>query len=304
MSMFCINCGEEISPEQTYCPECGASQDPSELADSNEKLDSHDGFTSWAIGFKPGNTVRNVLVGLTYLIFSGLGVLVLIYGYLKENPDKLRTAAWISGIFFLLAGAGAFADGSGRGIIAGVISIGIGGLYLPAIRDRLPVDIPPGIGDVNTDRRNVLVSTGYWVGGAVIVGSILPETESQTANSTGTSGSSGTTGGDSSGTDQEEAYPNAFYYDESTGIVLEDGISAETDSVGSLYIRGAARNESGQDYDYVQIEWDVLDSADNKIADALDNTSGLGAGQTWRYEALAASADGVDSYQISGITAY
>lgn len=309
---FCISCGEEISSNENFCPECGASQDPEELNDGNAEADDHTGFTSWAIGFKPGSTLRNIIVGFVYLLFTGLSVAVLIYAYLKEHPEKLSTAAWISGIFFILAGAGAFADGSGRGIIAGVISMIIGVLYLPAVRERLPTGSPPGIDEVNTGRRNALVSTGYWFGGAIIVGGIAPETETETTGSTGTTsgdssgsndGSGDTSGGTSEGSN-EESYPNAFYYDESTGIVLENDVEAELDSIGSVYITGTARNESDQDYSYVQLEWEILDSSGAKIADGLGNTSGLDAGQSWAYECIAVSADSIDSYQISDITAY
>jgi hypothetical protein len=324
---FCISCGEEISSNENFCPECGASQDPEELNDGNAEADDHTGFTSWAIGFKPGSTLRNILVGFVYVLFTGLSVAVLIYAYLKEHPEKLSTAAWISGIFFILAGAGAFADGSGRGIIAGVISIIIGVLYLPAVRERLPIGSPPGIDEVNTGRRNALVSTGYWFGGAMIVGGIAPETETETTGSTGTTsgdssgsndGSEDTSGGTSEGSNDgsedtsggtsegsnEEAYPNAYYYDEGTGIVLEDDVSAEANSIGALYIRGTARNESGQSYSYVQITFSVLDSSGAKVADALANTNELSDGQAWRYEALAASAENADSYQIQDINAY
>lgn len=35
------------------------------------------GFTSWAIGFEPGQTPRNILIGLLYVIFWPIGFLVL-----------------------------------------------------------------------------------------------------------------------------------------------------------------------------------------------------------------------------------
>jgi hypothetical protein len=136
----------------------------------------------------------------------------------------------------------------------------------------------------------------------VVVGATLPEVESTETSSNNGGGNNG--GGGSGDGGSDEPYPNAYYYDESSGIVLEDDVSAESDSIGSLYIRGTARNESGDDYEYVQVTWSVYDGSDTKIADALDNTSGLEAGQSWRYEALATSADDVESYEIQDITAY
>ena len=83
-----------------------------------------------------------------------------------------------------------------------------------------------------------------------------------------------------------------------------EGVEAEIDSIGSMYISGTAENFSDTDYDYVQLEWEVYDEADTKIADGLANTSGLSSGQRWRFEALAASADGASSYNLTNITAY
>lgn len=144
----------------------------------------------------------------------------------------------------------------------------------------------PGIAEGNTTRRNVLTGGIYTLAGLTAIGTI-----------TGPSG-------DNSSSSSGESYPDAFAYDESTEIVFEDGVSAETDSIGSLYVRGTARNESGQDYSYVQVSWTIFDSSGAKIADALANTSGLSAGQRWRYEAVAASATGADSFDLNDVTAY
>lgn len=144
----------------------------------------------------------------------------------------------------------------------------------------------PGFAEGNTTRRNVITGGVYTVIGLTAIGTLTDSPEDNSANSGG------------------ESYPNAFSYDESTEIVFEDGINAETDSIGSLYIRGTARNESGQDYSYVQVTWAVVDSSGAKIADALANTSGLAAGQRWRYEAVAASAPEADSFDLDSVTAY
>ncbi len=167
----------------------------------------------------------------------------------------------------------------------------------------------PGISDESTTRRKVLVSSGYAVVGLAGIGAAAgPQDDGGTdaGGSVGGDGgdSGGSSGGDSDGGSGGESYADAFAYDESTGIVLEDDIEAEADSIGSLYIRGTARNESGGSYEYVQLTWSVLDSSGVKVADALANTSGLEEGQSWRYEALAPSAENADSYELQDIEAY
>lgn len=152
---------------------------------------------------------------------------------------------------------------------------------------------PPGMDEEYTDRRNFLVFILYMTAMMVpisVVVSPAAVTFLQDENSAAESGG--------------ESYPSAFYYDSSTGIVIEDNVTDELDPIGSFYIRGTARNESGQDYDYVGITWDVFDRSGAKIADARANVSGLDDGQRWRYEALAVSADNADSYSLGEITAH
>lgn len=170
----------------------------------------------------------------------------------------------------------------------------------------------PGISNRNTTRRNVLIGGVYSLVGLGSLGVIAGDPEENNGDNGSAGGSESSNDGSNDGGSESsndgssdgESYPNAFYYDDSTGIVFEDDVEAEADQIGSLYIRGTVRNESGNDYEYVQIMWSVLDGSGTKIADALANTSGLKAGQSWRYEALAASADGVESYELQDIEAY
>lgn len=83
-----------------------------------------------------------------------------------------------------------------------------------------------------------------------------------------------------------------------------EGVEAEADSIGNMYIRGTAENFSDTNYGYVQLEWEVYDETGAKIADGLANTSGLNSGQRWRFEALAVGVEGADSYSLVNITAY
>lgn len=146
----------------------------------------------------------------------------------------------------------------------------------------------PGISRKNTSRRNLITGIGYSLGGLMIIGTI------------GEGGSN--EDDDSSSTSSEEQYPNAWDYDESTGIVLED-IHANTGQFSTTIV-GEATNESGDDYSYVQISFSLYDSTNTKVGDALANTNGLAAGQTWQFEAMGAESGTVESFDIEDITVY
>lgn len=109
---------------------------------------------------------------------------------------------------------------------------------------------------------------------------------------------------DGESNNEQEQPPGTNWYDSNTGIGVLNGVEAEVDSIGSMYIRGVAENFSDNDYEYVQLSWDIYDDADRKIADGLANTSGLNTGQQWRFEALAASAEDASSYALAEVDAY
>lgn len=298
---FCIDCGEGIPVDTEFCPQCGSTQDPKQM-EAGEESSEGTGFMSWAPGFKPGNTVRNVVVGIGYVFFFYIGVFVLAYGYMKENPESGSTFAWVLGILLILAGLGGLTDGTARGIIGGMVAVIVGVVVLPIVRERIGIGSPPpGIEAGNTARRNALTSVGYGIGAIFVAGTALPESESSDTSSGGSTTSSNTDGGSSSDQGQPEG---TRWYDSNSEVGLMQGVEAEMDSIGNMYIRGTAENFSDSDYDYVQLEFGVYDGTDAKIADGLANTSGLSAGQRWRFEALAPSADGAESYALTDITAY
>lgn len=123
-------------------------------------------------------------------------------------------------------------------------------------------------------------------------------------DSSSTTGGTNTPAEDENEEEEEQVPAGTRWYDSETGIGVMNGVEAELDSIDNMYIRGAAENFSETDYDYVQLSFAVYDGTDAKIADGLANTSGLPAGQTWRFEALAPGADGAESYKLTGVTAY
>jgi hypothetical protein len=150
----------------------------------------------------------------------------------------------------------------------------------PGVRHRLP-----GISRSNTTRRNVIAGVGYSFIGFTALGALGGDSEES-------SGSSG----------DEEQYPNAYVYNEDDGIVLRD-VSGSTGQM-SVEITGEATNESDQDYDYVQLQFGLYDSSDAKVGDALANTSGLPAGQVWRFTAFGTNAQSTSTFAFESMTAY
>lgn len=327
-TVFCISCGTELDTDTEFCPECGSDQSPESLNSGTEPA-TNDGFTSWAIGFKPGHTLRNVVVGLAYFLFYAIGIPLLIYAYLVENPGKGKYFAWAGGGLLMLAGLGTLVEGTMPAVAAGLIVIAIGLMFLPIVRRRLGVGSPPGIDEHNSARRNLLVGVGYGFAGFVVsgaaMGTLVPETETdsshdETSETDGSDGSGGnsdgssasdstsasrsdsTSGGNGGSESLEAQYPNHYAIDESNEIVLRD-VEANADEF-SVTIEGEVINASDRDYSYVQLGFGLYDSTGAKVGDAVANTSGLAAGQRWRFEAVGTNSNSPDTFQLEDVTAY
>lgn len=162
----------------------------------------------------------------------------------------------------------------------------------------------PGIDKENTSRRNVLVGAGYTILGLGVLGAIAEPEESTESSDPGSdnNGNPGDSNGGSGAGPKDEQYPNAWAYDKNTGIVLRDVEGAVKQF--SVEITGEATNESDQDYRYVQLEFGLYDSTDAKVGDALANTSGLSAGQRWRFEAMGTASENTETFSLENVTAY
>lgn len=71
-------------------------------------------------------------------------------------------------------------------------------------------------------------------------------------------------------------------------MVKVDGLLFQRYDVAG--VRGIAKNVSGRDFKLVNLSFDVLNAEGLKVADAFANTAGLGAGQTWAFDALIVTA--------------
>lgn len=179
---YCINCGEAIAADTNFCPECGSEQDlsklgPDEQADAETEGQSRGGVTSWAIGFEPGMTGRNVAVGFGYFFFYPIGIPMLAYGYLTRNDVERdealsrlgRYGAWGLGVLLILAALGNLSDPGS--IVPGIVSLVVGLFLLPPVRSRIEKQI-----DYQFARWSVVLIV---VVGLATVGATVPDTATQ-----------------------------------------------------------------------------------------------------------------------------
>lgn len=126
-------------------------------------------------------------------------------------------------------------------------------------------------------------------------------------------------GSDSAATSESSESSEASSDDvESTGAAnwdeaqkLSDGnfsvvkeAKGKKDSIGTLYISGTLKNDSGEDKDYLEISFDVLDKDGSVIGTAMDNITRLKAGAKWKYKAMCIDADGYKKFEMAEITGW
>ncbi len=106
--------------------------------------------------------------------------------------------------------------------------------------------------------------------------------------------------------------------DEETVIEDTDEIEEEVESLDDLellehsfvdgeyysYISGRIKNNSDNDYGYVQVQINLYDSEGTLLDSTLDNINNLRSGETWAFEAIVISPENVDSYRIESISGF
>ena len=70
------------------------------------------------------------------------------------------------------------------------------------------------------------------------------------------------------------------------GNMLEVTVTGLTQEDGLPFLTGIVANISGRNLTYAEIDFDLLDSAGIKVADAEAVTNGLSTGQLWRFKAV------------------
>ncbi|MBQ7525332.1 MAG: SHOCT domain-containing protein [Abditibacteriota bacterium] len=73
---------------------------------------------------------------------------------------------------------------------------------------------------------------------------------------------------------------------------------AHIDEVGYVYIEGSVTNNTNEDYSFVEIEFNLYDDDNAQVGTALDNTTNLEAGGTWKFKAISlCEGDNVSTYK-------
>lgn len=105
-----------------------------------------------------------------------------------------------------------------------------------------------------------------------------------------------------SGSEANEKNPTST----AEALTLLDGHSGYVDSKYSYKITGTIKNNKDKEYSYVQVEFYTYDNAGNLLDTCLANNSGLGANETWKFEASCffgnGNASDVASYKLKEIT--
>lgn len=82
--------------------------------------------------------------------------------------------------------------------------------------------------------------------------------------------------------------------EEKNDLVLDGEISSYNDDVDWIHFEGVIKNNSEKEMSYVEIEVILYDENDTQIGTALDNTTTLKAGGTWKFDATC--LDNISSY--------
>ena len=89
-------------------------------------------------------------------------------------------------------------------------------------------------------------------------------------------------------------------------LTLEDGWEGSLDEYGAFYyINGYIKNDTGKDYDYVQIEFTSYDADGNTLGTCNDYQSGLENGGRWSFKASCIdSPNKIAKVELKEITGY
>jgi len=96
-------------------------------------------------------------------------------------------------------------------------------------------------------------------------------------------------------------YDGVVYINDSFGWVEEP--TGSTDSIGLSHIKGIVKNTSDKAYSYVGISFNLYDGSGNQVGTATAAINDLGAGSTWRFDALG-SGSGVSRFEFVSIDAF
>lgn len=90
------------------------------------------------------------------------------------------------------------------------------------------------------------------------------------------------------------------------GFNLIDGYDGTKGTLeyGYAEITGTVKNETGVSWNYVEIDFDIYNSADEKVGIAMDNILGLDANESWKFKAMCACDESKYYYELREIKYY
>lgn len=91
--------------------------------------------------------------------------------------------------------------------------------------------------------------------------------------------------------------PKAEKYEIIGDVVMERDMFSTT-------LTGVLKNNSGRDYNYLQISFNMYDADGNLIDTAFDNINNLSDGGTWKFKAIGLSSDNAASWELEDITGW
>ena len=94
-----------------------------------------------------------------------------------------------------------------------------------------------------------------------------------------------------------EPEPKAEKYEIIGDVVMERDMFSTT-------LTGVLKNNSGRDYNYLQISFNMYDADGNLIDTAFDNINNLSDGGTWKFKAIGLSSDNAASWELEDITGW
>lgn len=167
---YCSNCGELLATTANYCTECGTGQTVKTAASTDTESG---GFSSWAIGFVPGSTLRNILIAFSYLVFYFVGIPLLLYGYWNRGGKyKERTYSLLGALCIGLVGTI---------FLAAIIGIAVG----PVEDTSTSQGIEPTSTPEPVPEFSVRISySGSWQGALSVTGGGSSQSESISGSGT------------------------------------------------------------------------------------------------------------------------
>jgi len=133
-------------------------------------------------------------------------------------------------------------------------------------------------------------------------------TQSQSQSGSSASSSESSSSDNSAATSEEssESTEQAAQEEEESAPYTIEKEKLSKDDFGFVSISGQLTNQSGSDVSYLQIEYNLYDKDGAQIGTAIDNTTNLGDGKTWKFKASSLDnvADEVDSFEVADVTGW